>query len=390
MTTDAAYNEDILEYIIARHRMLGVARKEAEALLDAKNHDKFTAGYTTEMRDKIAGYLGTHFSNDANMPDLTTWTGANTPQRIYQAAGGDGLVFYDNYTSGVLTSTTMDNGGDHYTRPPTIVLTHVNGTGAEVRAIMGEVIGCVITDEGDDYTSAPTVTISSPDDSDGTQATMAVYRGKVMSVTVDSGGTGFVDGDTVTIGGPDNGSDTATADVVVAAGVVTEINVTHAGSGYTGVPSATLNSTAGTGATTTVVIDDSVIAGCYIIEAGAGYTTLPTATMSGGGGSGATFGLNFNPGIVKDFEIVAGGSGYDVGTSGYPTITITPTAPATPAASTNAQDADDAYTPAGWTRGGINLNDTDQRFEWRSERTGSLGDWGDFGVPTLSSEYSST
>ena len=386
----ATYNEEVLSYIIDRHRMLGVARKEAEALLEAKNHDKFTAAYTTEMVDKITAGLNIHFSADGNMPDLSVWSGDNTPQRIYQAAGGHGLVFYDNYTSGVLTSTTLDNGGDYYTRPPTIALAHDNGTGAEVRAIMGEVIGCVITDEGDDYTSAPTVTISSPDDSDGTQATMAVYRGKVMSVTVTAGGTGFVDGDTVTIGSPDNGSDTATADVVVAAGVVTEINVTHAGSGYTGVPSATLNSTAGTGATITVVIDDSVVAGCYIIEAGAGYTTLPTATMSGGGGSGATFGLNFNPGIVTDVHVVAGGSGYDVGVSGYPTITITPTAPATPAASTTAQKADNSYTAPGWTRDEIDLNDTNQRFEWRSERTGSLEDWSDFGAPTLSATYSST
>ena len=396
--TDPTYNEDIRAYITDRYDALGNASRHTRDLVTAKNHDKFTTDYTTVMRDLIADYLNLHHADDPEFPDLDEWAGENTPQRAYQVSGGDigdasstsGFWFTENYTSGVMTSTTIlaGNHGDHFTLPPTVTLEHVNGTGADVRCVMGWVTGCSITAEGDDYTSTPTVAISAPDDTNGTQATMAVYRGWVTAATVTAGGTGYVAADTVTIGGSDdNNEGTASASLVVESGVVTGIVIDDGGSGYTNVPSVTINSSTGSGAAATAVTDDSVIAGCYIITAGAGYTTTPTATMSGGGGTGAALDVLFNPGVVGDVYIVSGGTGYDVGVSGYPTLVISATPPAAPA-STTAQKADDDYVPDSWTEVQPVANSTDGRYVWRTERTGFSGSWVDWATPTLVAEYS--
>ena len=388
----ATYNEDVRQFILDRYEELGHAARHMRVLHDARIHGKFTRHHTTTVSETIADHLNLHFSADPALPDLEEWDGFNTPQRIYQAAGGDGLVFWANYDgSGAVTSVTMDSTGSDYTRPPVLSLVVLPGdeptTVADLRPVMGEVTGCSITNEGDDYTSAPTVTISNPDDADGTQATMAVYRGKVNTVSLNTGGSAYDSDATVTIGAPDNGSDNATADITVVSGAITDITLTHAGSGYTSNVSVTVNSTGGSGATFGTSIDDSVIAGCYIIEKGSGYTTTPTATMSGGGGSGATFGVTFTDDIVKDIEVEAGGSGYSA--APYPTETVTLALPAAPA-STEAQTEDDNYVPAGWETSPQTTNATDQREVYRSERPGRLGLHDEWEDPTLFDTYSST
>ena len=82
----ATYNEELSTYIAERYNALGNASRHMRALMEAKDHDKFTAAYTTEMRDLIEDYVELHHSADTNLPDLTTWTGANTPQRVYLAS----------------------------------------------------------------------------------------------------------------------------------------------------------------------------------------------------------------------------------------------------------------------------------------------------------------
>lgn len=388
--TDPIYNEDVRQFIADRYEALGHANRLMRELHDARERGMYTSRHTTAVRDEIAKYLELHFEDDEALPDLSEWDGDNTPQRVYSAAGGDGFVFWLNYDdSGTATSTIIDKNGSGYTRPPTLSVVLAEGepgSGLDLRAVMGEVSGCSITDEGDDYTSAPTVTISAPDDDDGTRATMGVYRGKVTSVSITAGGTGYDDGATLSIGAPDSGSDNATADLTVEDGVITGVELTHPGSGYTSSPvSATVaNSTGGSGATFDLSIDASVIAGCYIIEKGAGYLTTPTVSMSGGGGTGAAFDLLIDTGIVKDIEIVDGGSGYS--TDPYPTETVTLTLPGAPA-STDAQLEDAGYVPEGWSPAPQVPNDTDAREVYRSERTGRIDLWGEWGTPTVYDTY---
>lgn len=80
--------------------------------------------------------------------------------------------------------------------------------------------------------------------------------GGVESVTVTAGGSAYVQSTTsVTITG--GGGTGATAEAVVAGGVVTGITITNQGSGYTTVPTVAVVG-AGTGATGVAVVNDLV------------------------------------------------------------------------------------------------------------------------------------
>ena len=392
----STYNEDVRKFVHDRYEELGEAARHILTLQDARTHGKFTRRHTTVVRDLISAHLNEHFSADDALPDLTLWEGFNTPERAYLAEGGEigdsssdsGFFFWDNYTGGVLTSATIPSGknGSNFVRAPTIAIEDDNGSGAAVRAIMGWVDSCDIVNEGDDYTSSPTVTVSTPDDVNGTQATVGVYRGKITGAAVTATGSGYSAGDTISFGAPDEGSDYALADLIIESGAVLGVAIRSPGSGYTSSVSGTINSTTGTGATVSVSYDDSVIAGCYVISRGAGYTTTPTVTMSGGGGTGAQFTTSFDPGVVAAVHVASGGTGY--GTDPYPTLTITPTAPDV-ATSTTAQLILDGYIPDGWTDILLDTDDSYRRYIWRIERTGRVGSWSEWDTPTLVAEYSS-
>ena len=100
------------------------------------------------MSETIAAHLNVHFSGDADLPDLSTWEGFNTPQRVYQSGGGDGLIFWANQSGGVITDVTLDNNSDGqgYTYPPVLTLVTLPAddptTVAELRPVMGEATGC--------------------------------------------------------------------------------------------------------------------------------------------------------------------------------------------------------------------------------------------------------
>jgi hypothetical protein len=73
----------------------------------------------------------------------------------------------------------------------------------------------------------------------------------------------------------------ATASATVAAGAVTALNVTYAGTNYGTAPVVTITGV-GTGAAATATISNGIITGFTITSAGTGYVTAPTITISGG------------------------------------------------------------------------------------------------------------
>ena len=390
---DPIYNEDIRAFIVDRHRMLGSARRHIDNLHDAKEHDKFSVSYTAEMVTAISDHLNVHFSADSALPDLDEWAGANTPQRAYRAAGGDpGLELWDYYDNESLDYVVINpaSTNDYFTYPPTITFDHVNGSGATVRPIMGELTHIDMGAEGTGYTTLPTITVSAPDDIDGTTATAACFRGKVTSIAVDTGGSSFTSVPTIVIDMPD-GSNTAahraTATAVLTSDSISAITIDYEGVGYTQTPAVTISGGGGSGAGATATADTSVIRGSYVTLAGSGYSTAPTITLSNeGNGSGATLLAFVNPFMVADIKVLTAGSNYN----SYATITVDLTGPPQPDASTTAQDADNGYIPAGWFEEPPELNATTQRQVYRTERTGSLEAWNDWQVPTLFSEYSTT
>ena len=69
--------------------------------------------------------------------------------------------------------------------------------------------------------------------------------------------------------------------------VVSEINVTNQGSGYTAIPTVTLSGGGGTGATAKAILENEKVVRVEVTDAGSGYTSAPTVSFSGGNGSNA-------------------------------------------------------------------------------------------------------
>ena len=72
--------------------------------------------------------------------------------------------------------------------------------------------------------------------------------------------------------------------------VVSEINVTNQGSGYSASspPTVTLSGGGGSGATAIAIVEDSKVTRVEVRDAGSGYTSAPTVAFSGSGGAAAT------------------------------------------------------------------------------------------------------
>ena len=69
--------------------------------------------------------------------------------------------------------------------------------------------------------------------------------------------------------------------------VVSDINVTNQGSGYTSVPTVTLTGGGGSNATAKAIVEDQKVVRIEVTEAGSGYSSAPSVSISGGGGSSA-------------------------------------------------------------------------------------------------------
>ena len=145
-----------------------------------------------------------------------------------------------------------------------------------------------ITDGGRRYTSAPTITISSPP-SGGTQATATctITDGRVDKITMTARGVGYTSTPTVTFSG---GHGTHTA---------------RQGGG------ATVTATLGSGATAVPVTDASgVITSISVTAGGSNYTTGTTVSIIGSGGSGATATATLSSNAVNNVPVTNGGTSY--------------------------------------------------------------------------------
>lgn len=137
-----------------------------------------------------------------------------------------------------------------------------------------------------------------------TSSQYIVYPSTINGITVNNGGTNYsaVGTQVRIIGGGGSG---AVATVTASGGVISAINVTNSGIGYTGPPAITITSS---------VINTSGLVG------GSGYVEANTqVTVSGGGGSGATITAAVISGAITTLIISSLGTGY----SSTPTITIT-------------------------------------------------------------------
>jgi len=183
-----------------------------------------------------------------------------------------------------------------------------------------------ITNPGSGYVSAPSVTISAPNDANGVQATavttITTGSGGIGSINVTSGGSAYTAVPGVIIGAPNvtNGIQ-AEAVATISGGIVVAITVTNAGSGYTTAPSISFSSGA---AAATAVLNTGQVNTVTLTNAGTGYTSQPTITISAPPtGTTATAIASYNTFKTGTLSVLVtnGGTGY--GASGSFSVSFT-------------------------------------------------------------------
>ena len=172
-----------------------------------------------------------------------------------------------------------------------------------------------ITNPGNGYLTAPSVTISSPNDSNGVQATavctITTGAGGLSSINVTAGGSGYTALPGVIIGAPNvAGGTQAVAVASISGGAVVAVTITNPGSGYTTAPSVTFSSGA---AAATAVVETGQVNTVTLTNAGTGYTSQPTVTISAPpSGTTATAIAQYNTFATGTLSVLVtnGGTGY--------------------------------------------------------------------------------
>ena len=141
-----------------------------------------------------------------------------------------------------------------------------------------------ITNPGAGYITAPTVTISAPNQTGGVQATavstITTGASGISYITLSSGGSGYTSVPSVTISAPTvSGGVQAVAYATIQANAVVAITLSNPGSGYLSPPTITISGV-GSGANATAVLNTGTVNTITITNGGSGYTSPPTITMA--------------------------------------------------------------------------------------------------------------
>lgn len=241
---------------------------------------------------------------------------------IFAADQENGYWLWDGtnlFSAGTLGPTVvLANSGKNYTSAPTVTLTTTgSGTGATFTAVLDNdtVTRIDVTNPGtgfaiNDYTVL-TVSGGGSDSTAKATATISAATGPLIAINILNGGKDFDAGAQIVLTG---GTPATIASYVsqVANGTFQSVTIVTPGSGYTAAP--TLSSVANAGSGSGLVIQTQVgfgeITSVSIDDAGSGYTAPPTVTVVGDGDGAQIIAVVDDTGAVSDLKIVSGGHGY--------------------------------------------------------------------------------
>ncbi len=282
----------------------------ATAVLSSRSVNALTmglngTGYTTAPAVTISGGGGSGAAATAILQGTTlqilTRTAAGSgystddePAPIITISGGGGSGATATASYGVSAeSFVLTIGTETYTVAPTATISGGGGSGATATVQLdggGLITGITITDPGNSFTSAPTITFGVGTVLVPGTATTGVGNNDNFVVaddlTLTAFGSGYTSAPIVTITAPNGSGATATA-TLDATGVAS-LEITSGGDNYTSAPTVMIAPPfAGTTATATATITTAVVQDITITAAGTGYTTVPTVVFTGGGFSTA-------------------------------------------------------------------------------------------------------
>ena len=256
------------------------------------------ANYTIEQADSNVITYQIPWNNVGSLiSNAATFTGSIASTTLTVTAITEGTIHIGSTifrTGDVVTSLTVTAGGSGYTSAPTVTISSPGGSGTQATATatineQGVVTALAVGNPGSGYTSTPTVTISGGDGANATatatliggaaqvipQTTItAQITGSVTAVTVTTGGTGYTSAPAVTIAAPPAGGTQATATATLTGDAVTGFTITSPGSGYTSAPTVTISGD-GSGATATATASGGI--GTYTVS---NSQTVASITMT--------------------------------------------------------------------------------------------------------------
>jgi len=177
---------------------------------------------------------------------------------------------------------------------------------------VGSIGSIGIVNKGSGYTSAPSVVISSPNQTNGVQATAiaTITANAVSSVTLLEAGTGYTSSPTVTFNGGGGANANALASITTFAQGTVAVLVTNGGTGYTNSANITVSITGGGGANAAgqAIASGNIVTQVIMTNVGSGYTNQANITVSitGGGGSNATAKAIINTGTNSGIQSFSG------------------------------------------------------------------------------------
>lgn len=167
--------------------------------------------------------------------------------------------------TGAVRKVQLNNDGYNYTSAPTVAISTapVGGTDATAVAITtsNSILEVLITNAGAGYTEVPTITFSGGGGV-GAAATAILGDGSVQTLTITNPGSLYVNAPIVTLAGSANTSIGSSAEVISTigtGGTITEMRIRNAGFGYTVAPTVGISTAPSIG--TGVFVSNEIVTG---------------------------------------------------------------------------------------------------------------------------------
>ena len=264
------------------------------------------------------------FYNGNLLPACCQWgttyllIASNISQNAYWVWDGSLL-----YTAGTVSPVVdIISGGSNYSTAPVVTAFGGSGTILSPTSIVnnGSVVQIEFTSAGSGYEPGDIVQLSfSGGGSDSSAVlTASLVSGVVSFIEVTKPGGGYSSPPTINITG--GGGSGATATAVISASGLYAVNLTSGGSGYVGTPTVAFSGGSGSGATAIAFLGAGRVSAINIINGGTNYISTPTISFVGGGGTGATGTVTLTSGVITSGTVTSGGSGY----TSAPAVIIAP------------------------------------------------------------------
>lgn len=217
---------------------------------------KAGTGYTTAPLVKIGAPDAVDATGTATLQNgivtaleiVNNGTGIASILNNIVATGGSG--------SGLRIDLTADANGD-------VTTVAINGTNDGINYIVGDIVTVALSGVVDQPTFRVTAITSD-----------------VNTGVVGTAGSGYTTAPTVTLSAPPAGGTQATASASISNGVVTSINISNRGLGYTEVPTVTITPPTRTQAIATTALTNGTVSSITLQNTGAGYITAPRITIT--------------------------------------------------------------------------------------------------------------